>query len=181
MDNKMLHERGHRVDHEDRDVNVRAVLWFGVALIAVAIVVHLSLWFLFKVYRHQAAPKDLPASMVQGGRAASPPEPRLQPCPNCGGELNDPPKDLDDMRAEEQKALDSYGWVDQQAGVVHIPIEQAMKLAVQKGTYIEQKVAGPATVAAPPVTVPGAAGSGTQTQPPPQTSTGAAAQGAAHP
>ena len=29
--------------------------------------------------------------------------------------------------------LDSYGWVDKDAGVVRIPIEEAMKLTVERG------------------------------------------------
>ncbi len=33
----------------------------------------------------------------------------------------------------EDNTLESYGWVDQKAGVVRIPIEQAMDLVVQRG------------------------------------------------
>ena len=29
------------------------------------------------------------------------------------------------MRAEEERVLDSYGWVDAQRGIVHIPIARA--------------------------------------------------------
>ncbi len=35
------------------------------------------------------------------------------------------------VKQEEQ--LNSYGWVDQKAGVAHIPIEQAMELIAQRG------------------------------------------------
>lgn len=38
-------------------------------------------------------------------------------------------KDL--LQQEEQ--LNSYGWVDQKAGVAHIPIERAMELIAQRG------------------------------------------------
>ncbi|MGA2357187.1 MAG: hypothetical protein ABSG02_22050 [Terriglobales bacterium] len=38
-------------------------------------------------------------------------------------------KDL--VKQEEQ--LNSYGWVDQKAGVAHIPIERAMELIAQRG------------------------------------------------
>lgn len=172
MDNDVQQPRVLRVDHEDRDVNARALLWFGVALIAGAIIVHVALWGLFRVYRHQAAPKDLPVSMVQGGRATAPPEPRLQ---------YDPVKDLEEMRAGEQKILDGYGWIDQRAGIVHIPIEQAIRLSIQRGAFVEQKAAGQVPVAAPAITVPGGSGSGTQTQPPPQTPAGVAHQESAHP
>src|ERR1700740_2418958 len=40
---------------------------------------------------------------------------------------------LNDIRMNEEKALSSYGWVDEKAGTVHIPIEHAMHLLVQRG------------------------------------------------
>lgn len=41
--------------------------------------------------------------------------------------------ELNDFRTEEAKQLNSYGWVDQKAGVVHIPIERAMQLVAERG------------------------------------------------
>jgi hypothetical protein len=40
---------------------------------------------------------------------------------------------LNGIRMKEEQQLYSYGWVDQQAGTVHIPIERAMDLLVQRG------------------------------------------------
>ncbi len=40
---------------------------------------------------------------------------------------------LDDIRTNEDRTLYSYGWVDEQAGTVHIPIERAMDLLVERG------------------------------------------------
>ena len=34
---------------------------------------------------------------------------------------------------QEEQTLHSYGWVDQQAGVVRIPIDRAMELLAQRG------------------------------------------------
>jgi len=170
MDDNVVHGKGPRVDHEDRDVNVRAVIWFGVALMVVAVVVHFALFYLFGVFRRHEAPRDLPLSMIKNGRPISAPEPRLQ---------YDPPKDLEEMRAEEQKVLDGYGWADPQAQTVHIPITQAIKLAIQKGMYVEQTGTGAVPVVQPVVT--GGEGSGTQTQPAPQTPKSAPSQGAVHP
>ena len=48
----------------------------------------------------------------------APPGPRLQ---------TDPRADLQRFRADEDKRLETYYWIDRQKGVVHIPIEQAMK------------------------------------------------------
>jgi|UniRef100_UPI004049BD19 hypothetical protein len=39
---------------------------------------------------------------------------------------------LAELRANEIKHAHSYAWVDQQAGVVQLPIERAMELTVQR-------------------------------------------------
>jgi len=41
--------------------------------------------------------------------------------------------ELKGFRLAEEQQLHSYGWVDKNAGVVHIPIEQAMQLLAQRG------------------------------------------------
>lgn len=44
-----------------------------------------------------------------------------------------------DMKAEALKQIQTYGWVDQNAKLVHVPIERAMELALQKGFPVQQK------------------------------------------
>lgn len=39
---------------------------------------------------------------------------------------------LTELRAEETKKAAGYAWIDQQAGVVQLPIDRAMELTVQK-------------------------------------------------
>lgn len=38
-----------------------------------------------------------------------------------------------ELRAVEEALLNSYGWVDESAGVVRIPIDRAMELVIQRG------------------------------------------------
>ncbi len=45
----------------------------------------------------------------------------------------DPAQDLARLRAREDQALNTYYWADRQNGVVHIPIDQAMKQIVGRG------------------------------------------------
>jgi len=40
---------------------------------------------------------------------------------------------LNKIRGREDGLLNSYGWVDEKAGTVRIPIERAMDLLVQRG------------------------------------------------
>ena len=66
--------------------------------------------------------------------------------------------DIQELRRSEEERMKTYGWIDQNAGVVRIPIEKAMKmiekkgvstgtqvLAVTKGTTIPQNAVGPGT------------------------------------
>ena len=53
-----------------------------------------------------------------------PPEPRLQ---------TNPREDLRELRDAEQDTLTTYGWVDRNAGIVRIPIDEAITLTLQRG------------------------------------------------
>ena len=113
------------VRHEDSDVDIRAIFGFGAGLVAVAFVVHLLIYVLFGYFNAregQSAPPEYPLAATQENRV--PPEPRLQEHPR---------EDLDELRAKEDQILESYGWVDRNAGVVRIPIDAAMKLVVERG------------------------------------------------
>ena len=52
---------------------------------------------------------------------------------------------LKNLRATEDTDLTSYGWVDRKNGVVHIPIDQAMDLILQRGLPIRQATPTPSS------------------------------------
>jgi hypothetical protein len=113
------------VHHETSDVNIRGIFGFAVGLVIVALVVHFVVWLMFVYFGAREArstPRQFPLAAAQGQRV--PPEPRLQ---------TNPRQDLIDMRTGEDAILDTYSWVDKNQGVVRIPIEEAMKLTVQRG------------------------------------------------
>jgi hypothetical protein len=110
---------------EDSDVNVPAIFGFSAGLTALTVAACLAVWLLF-VYLDRreapAAPSGYP--LAAGQQMRLPPEPRLQVTPR---------QDLRDFRAREEELLNSYRWVDKNAGIVRIPIAEAMKLTVQRG------------------------------------------------
>ena len=113
------------VVHEESDVNVGAIIRFGVGLLVVAAVVHLLLWWLLGAYERQherAQTQVFPLAAGQQDRL--PPLPRLQ---------DNPQQELQELRAKQKALLEGYGWVDRDAGVVRIPIEDAMKMVVERG------------------------------------------------
>jgi hypothetical protein len=113
------------VHHETSDVNIRGILFFGAALVVSGVLIAFVVWVLFQYFASREARRvapEYPLAATQEVRV--PPEPRLQ---------TNPREDLQDLRAQEDQILNSYGWVDKQRGIVRIPIGDAMKLVVQRG------------------------------------------------
>lgn len=48
-----------------------------------------------------------------------------------GRQVESSPADLQAFLREKRERLDSYGWVEREAGRIHIPIERAMQLEAQ--------------------------------------------------
>ena len=122
--------------HEESDVNVRALLWFVVIFIAFAAVTHFALFLMYRTFvQLERGNTNAPLTDIRRPDELSVPQtPRLQPFPVKSGNQPIPPYsstpvvDMEDMRAHEQQILGSYGWIDKQKGIVHIPIEEAKRL-----------------------------------------------------
>jgi hypothetical protein len=121
------HPEGH---HEVSDVDIRPILAFAGGLIAVVVVVSLLVTLLFKLLdARKAREQTNQFPLAAGQQARLPPEPRLQ---------TNPRQDLLELRRQEQAVLTTYGWVDQKAGIVRMPITEAMRLTVQRGLPARQ-------------------------------------------
>ncbi len=117
--------------HETSDVNLRAILGFLVGLTIACVFINFVVWLLFtylNVRESRPVTPDFPLAVQKENRL--PPAPRLQPNPL---ESQLPREALQQLRDQEDRALNSYGWVDQNAGVVRIPIDRAMKMLVERG------------------------------------------------
>ena len=123
-----LHSREHdnpEVVHEESDVNVAAILRYGAGLLLVGVIVFVFLAWLLGVYERQYARAQTQVyPMAAGQQDRLPPEPRLQ---------NDPQQELRDLRAKQEQLLTGYGWVNKEAGVARIPIDEAMRMVVERG------------------------------------------------
>jgi hypothetical protein len=138
------------VAHETSDVSVRGILGFGIGLAVGTGVVALLLFGAFSVMVQRFNPPPaVNSSPLTRSRPVVPesrqhavqtfPEPRLQ---------TNNVEDLTKFREEEYRYLQSYGWVDPNAGVVHIPIEQAKELLLKQGLPV--RTPGAVPPAAPP-------------------------------
>jgi hypothetical protein len=126
------------VAHEESDVRIKPIAIFCVGLTVAAIVIHLLIAGLFKYFEDRERKSEGPPGPLAAERQVIPPEPRLQLAPREENQRNPlsnehPIEEMKRVLAEENGKLDSYGWVDQQAGKVRIPIEEAKRLLVERG------------------------------------------------
>jgi hypothetical protein len=108
--------------HQETDINAGAVVWFGIVLFLVVAAVAIATHFALSLADRRPAAGTADRSPFAEDRL--PPQPRLQAAP---------PADMRAFRAHEDALLRSAGWVDEAAGVAHIPIEQAKKQILESG------------------------------------------------
>jgi hypothetical protein len=109
--------------HERRDVRASTVVKWGAGIFGLVLFTVGAMWLVLGRLETREERHSEPASPLASYGPQEPPQPRLQ---------TDPRADLDRLRASEREQLDGYGWVDRDAGTVHIPIDEAMGLFVQR-------------------------------------------------
>lgn len=145
------HQHGHgQFAHERTDTGIRNVAVLAGAFVGLLI---FGLIVGYGTFRFMFTPETTTVvpSPLQPGRVL-PPGPRLQ--------VN-AQEDLRDYLQQQQQTLNSYGWVDQGAGVVRIPIDRAMDELLEKGLPVRPEAgsapAGAARAAAKEAAKPQAA------------------------
>lgn len=110
-------------DYADKDIHLRPIIKFflGTALFTAAV-----FWgakeLLVKWEQHLGNQTETVSPFA--AERIIPQTPRL---------LADEKRTLEQQRAIEQQELTTYGWVDQGKGVVHIPVDRAMDLTLERG------------------------------------------------
>lgn len=106
--------RNPEVDYERTDLSLTVIAIVALAILLLLIAAPLIMIGAFPLSRGD----------VDRHLAITPPEPRLQ---------TDPAADLAAYIRKERHLLDSYGWVDREHGVVHVPVETAMERLARTG------------------------------------------------
>jgi hypothetical protein len=109
--------------YETQDFSPRAIRWFTAGLAVLTVIVLISMgWLLWA----------LSSRLVPGQAIVTPqgPPPDVSPAPNLQVASS---RDMAELRASEDAQLQSYGWVDRQAGIAAIPIKRAMALLAERG------------------------------------------------
>ncbi len=122
-DAEYLPTPGSSYEHTDADAG--SIVRFGVWLVAIALVTHLALAGVFGWAISQAKETAEPRyPLTVGQQPPKPPAPVLQQYPD---------REMTAFRATDEATLESYGWTDKEAGRVHIPIEEAIRLTLERG------------------------------------------------
>lgn len=140
-DNSPGGSHGVGVGHEASEMRIGPIVWFLIALGFGTVVICLLMAGLFDSFEKNVKDAEGKASPLASERQKLPPEPRLQLAPSTTEQLetrqppnlklDHPLQEMKRLRDEENKKLSGYGWVDEKAGVVRIPIEEAKKRLLQ--------------------------------------------------
>ena len=109
--------------HETRDARVRPIVLTGVVLAVTIVLVGLIVFGTFQYLAKHPATSAL-SNPMSAGDSQIPPEPRIEEHPAIA---------IQQLHAQEDQVLSTYGWTDKKAGVVRIPIDRAMELQLMRG------------------------------------------------
>ena len=149
-DDDVLHNP--EVAHEHTDINIRAIVWSGVAMVVVCVGTAVLMYGAFSLFASLAAQNDpavsplaapptvMPVTTTESPFFGSAPNPKL---------LTNEPAALLKLRSGEAERLRGYGWVDQAAGVTHVPVDEAKKLLLERGLPVRANATDPATFFTP--------------------------------
>lgn len=117
-------EQAKKAGHETSDADAG-----GLAKVAIVLAVSLALVFfgiviLFKVFAYYQPLLHTQAHALAETRVSAPSEPRVEV---------DPPRVKIELDQIEAHVLTTYDWVDEEAGLVRIPIDRAIKLLAKRG------------------------------------------------
>jgi hypothetical protein len=147
METKQPYGPGQPVDrgsgYEQRDANIKGLLQFSLWMALVLAVTLVAMKWTLN-YFNKIEPLGPPASPLARATQREPlPSPFLQVHPH--GEL-------EDYCAAQEQEVNTYGWVDQQSGIVRIPIDRAMDMSLQRG--FPTRAASEAPSSMPSVAIP---------------------------
>jgi hypothetical protein len=122
--------------HESSDINVSGLVFAVVVMFGTVIVAAGLMYLLFNFLERDAKTRDpklsplaMPATVMPRSTTASPffgsaPDPKL---------MTGEPLYLKEVRTELQDELHGYGWIDEKAGIVHVPIDLAKAKILKDG------------------------------------------------
>ena len=125
---------------EGDGISYKALGWSMAVLTVITLFCYALVVGFFKFMESRAVAGDTPRAPL----AAAAAQPAIQDGRVVGGPASVPsllvgePMNLQKFRAEEEHLLSSYGWVDQNTGVVRLPIDRAKTLLLERGLAVRE-------------------------------------------
>ncbi len=155
---------GHGVEFEREDLSTRAIFGFMIGLAITGIVIYVIITGMYKFLDHyEQSQANTGSPLVKSNEVGAR---HIAYAPGHGdyvqqrfSENGAPMLEYDekgqfrDFLMKQEQELNSYGWVDEKAGVAHIPIERAMQLVAERGLPVKPE--GAAVTAVPAQKTPG--------------------------
>src|SRR5215467_13965648 len=116
------HDKMQRPHYEGNDISFPTIVRVVVVFVVITAILYVAVWWLFRYLRAEDQRRDVRRTLVEA-QPPIPPEPRLEV---------DPLADFQEYARQQRETLDSYGWVSRAEGRVHIPIDRAMDLVIER-------------------------------------------------
>ena len=125
------------VSFEQRDIRVSTIygylLALGVTTLVALVICIYILRFTTSFVTENDSPPPVSRDALGLNFQALPPEPRLQGVP---GHTTDPQEDLRDKLKADRAENEKFAWIDRNAGIAQIPVNDAMKIVAEKGLSV---------------------------------------------
>lgn len=122
------------VSFEQRDIKPTTIYWYFIGLAIAVVVSYFICVLVLRTTAKLAVQSDTPPPPIREKMGKDyrelPPEPRLQGIPGHG---SDPQFDLRQKIRQDTEANEKTGWIDQDSGIVQIPVKDAMRIIAEKG------------------------------------------------
>jgi len=127
--------RPDEIEYEREDLSAGSIVGFLAGLAIIGLLLHIIVLGMYKYLdryerTHEPPQNPLVSTPSVDTSKATPEDASKFPLPRL--ETNERGQ-LYQLRMKEEETLNSYGWVDQQAGIAHIPIGRAMEIIAQRG------------------------------------------------
>jgi len=139
-------------DHERTDAHAAPLVQFLIFLAIVCAGSFYAMNLLIHWFMQQPVPLANNIEHPLATERPLPPEPRLETARDAKGQFLAGKSEanpaagtyftaqtLSALHAREHDQLSTYGWVDKESKLVHIPIEKAIELTLQKGLPVAEK------------------------------------------
>jgi hypothetical protein len=146
---------GHETEYEHEDLGTRGIYAFLIGLTVSGVVIYfiiVGMYSFLDKYEHSRMTTGSPLAPLKGEMSRVTTQSEVDTLFKDNGAPmleTDERIQFRDFLINQEDQLNSYGWVDQKAGVAHIPIQNAMDLIVQRGLPVYPPAGAAAASTAP--------------------------------